>query len=256
MPPKKNKKATASAAPTASTTSMPKPSWPPLKPLVPAADLALETVLADQIVIARKLFTATLCQRYVSYLASLPLATTPGIPKRGEALRVNDRFEIQDADFAERLWRETALRELVEAEGKGTWGGEVVGLNPRVRIYRYKSGQFFDKHCELSCYTRTELHADGEPDDDYNLVALPTEPPTPARTTWTLLIYLTGPSTGCAGGETVFYPDERGAELIAVAPEPGLALLHKHGNDCLLHEGRAVTAGEKWVIRSDLCVKR
>lgn len=38
--------------------------------------------------------------------------------------------------------------------------------------------------------------------------------------------------------------------------EVGMALLHKHGQDCLLHEGREVTQGAKWVIRSDLCVKR
>jgi hypothetical protein len=35
-----------------------------------------------------------------------------------------------------------------------------------------------------------------------------------------------------------------------------MALLHRHGKDCLLHEGREVTAGEKWIIRSDLCVRR
>jgi len=28
------------------------------------------------------------------------------------------------------------------------------------------------------------------------------------------------------------------------------------GRDCMLHEGKEVTMGEKWVIRSDLCVKR
>ena len=43
---------------------------------------------------------------------------------------------------------------------------------------------------------------------------------------------------------------------VEVGPEVGMALLHKHGQDCLLHEGRKVTKGEKWVIRSDLCVKR
>jgi hypothetical protein len=105
------------------------------------------------------------------------------------------------------------------------------------------------------------------PDDESNILVLPTEPPTPARTTWTLLIYLTGPSTGCVGGETAFYPEHgqaktfessanKAIEPIVVGLEVGMALLHKHGNDCLLHEGCAVTAGEKWVIRSDLCVKR
>jgi len=28
-------------------------------------------------------------------------------------------------------------------------GGEVVGLNPNIRIYRYSPGQFFDAHCKF-----------------------------------------------------------------------------------------------------------
>lgn len=73
-------------------------------------------------------------------------------------------------------------------------------------------------------------------DDDCNDVTLPTEPPTPARTTWTLLLYLTSAAEGCVGGETVFYPRDRksSAEEIAVPPETGMLLLHKHGADCLL----------------------
>ena len=103
--------------------------------------------------------------------------------------------------------------------------------------------------------------------DESNNLILPTTPPTPAKTTWTLLIYLTGPATGCVGGETVFYPEPETVKLsssksnggikpIAVELEVGMALLHKHGQDCLLHEGRKVLKGEKWVIRSDLCVNR
>jgi len=105
------------------------------------------------------------------------------------------------------------------------------------------------------------------PDDESNVLKLLGDPPTPARTTWTLLIYLTGPSTGCVGGETVFYPElgpakkfscksSDGTEPIEVGLEVGMALLHKHGQDCLLHEGRKVAHGEKWVIRTDLCVTR
>ena len=45
-------------------------------------------------------------------------------------------------------------------------------------------------------------------------------------------------------------------EPIVVDLEVGMALLHKHGQDCLLHEGKTVRMGEKWIIRSDLCVKR
>ena len=104
-------------------------------------------------------------------------------------------------------------------------------------------------------------------DDESNNLILPTTPPTLAKTTWTLLVYLTGPATGCIGGETVFYPDspsgrkfrarsDVGEEPIVVGLEVGMALLHRHGQECLLHEGREVHEGEKWIIRSDLCVKR
>jgi hypothetical protein len=103
------------------------------------------------------------------------------------------------------------------------------------------------------------------PDDDSNTVTLPSSannPAIPAKTTWTLLLYLTSPATGCMGGETVFYPDppkgkkDKSPEPVVVDLEVGMALLHKHGRDCMLHEGREVLEGEKWVIRSDLCVWR
>ena len=96
-------------------------------------------------------------------------------------------------------------------------------------------------------------------------MVLPGQKTIPARTTWTLLLYLTSPATGCQGGETVFYPEPELGKKKNKEPSPppfvvdlevGLALLHKHGADCMLHEGREVLEGEKWVIRSDLCVRR
>lgn len=89
-------------------------------------------------------------------------------------MRVNDRFQIEDHRFAESLWDGTALRELVlsfeeeEKEDedderndvgekkrtrtrtmKEVWGGQPLGLNPNIRIYRYSRGQFFARHCML-----------------------------------------------------------------------------------------------------------
>ncbi|RMJ20775.1 hypothetical protein PHISP_08356, partial [Aspergillus sp. HF37] len=216
-----------------------------------------------QISLIHNFFTSTLCKTYVSFLQSLPLATTPGRPKRGDAVRVNDRFQIEDPRFAEMLWSGTALKELVTAtptededededEGEGeeregrakkdtsnVWGGEPLGLNANIRIYRYSAGQFFARHY-----------------DDSNTLTFPSNPPKAARTTWTLLIYL---STS-KGGETVFYPEatreNRNHEPVSVAPEAGLALLHRHGERCLQHEGMEVVEGEKWVLRSDLVVGR
>lgn len=235
----------------------PPPDWPAFKPLLPTSDLFLSTLVPSQIVVIRNFWTSTLCKNYVAFLKGLPLTTTPGKPKKGDALRFNDRFQINDEVFANRLWLETGLRELVcgDAEGeegmskeerRELWGGDVVGLNPSIRIYRYSKGQFFDCHY-----------------DESNVLTIATKPtPQPVKTTWTMLLYLTSPATGCQGGETVFYPDELFgkksplAKEIIVGLETGMLLLHKHGNDCMLHEGREVVDGEKWVIRSDLCVAR
>ncbi|KAL2014023.1 hypothetical protein VTN00DRAFT_1548 [Thermoascus crustaceus] len=269
MPPKSKKKEPA-AKPTKSSGSQPPakkeaaqppPNWPPLRPLVPASDLILDSLLEDQIYIIRNFFTSTLCRNYVSFLSSLPLVTTPGKPKKGEAVRVNDRFQIDDAKFAEMLWGSTALKELVEgsllesdgskAEMRKMWGGEPLGLNPNIRIYRYTPGQFFAQH-----YDDSNALFFTPPSPKSNQHEPETQKPISARTTWTLLIYL----TTCDGGETVFYPDptatDRSPQPISVAPEVGMALLHRHGERCLLHEGKEVRSGEKWVVRSDLVVGR
>lgn len=137
------------------------PNWPALQPLPSPLDLTLEHTVPDQIVTIPHLWTSTLCKNYISFLSSLPLTTTPGKPKKGDAVRVNDRFQVNDAAFAERLWSQTALKELVTGEAAGAtqedrknlWGGNVVGLNPNIRVYRYTKGQFFDQHCEsLPCH--------------------------------------------------------------------------------------------------------
>ncbi|KAJ5683354.1 hypothetical protein N7462_006519 [Penicillium macrosclerotiorum] len=254
----------------------PPPTGPLCAPLLPSSDLTLTPLVPHQIYLIRNFLPASLCKTYAAFLSSLPLTTTPGRPKKDEAVRVNDRFQVDDARFAETLWSTTALRELVTerfdgdhddeyehehepkpetetgdgdahvhnrlAQTRALWGGIPLGLNPNIRIYRYTEGQFFGQHY----------------DESNALTFLPAGATraAPARTTWTLLVYL----TTCAGGETVFYPEATRAEprpaALAVAPEVGMALLHRHGDACMLHEGREVTGGEKWVLRSDLVVAR
>lgn len=158
MPPKNKKALLASKGKT--TVDQPSVKWPPLKPLVPLIDLHVETLLVDQILLIRNLFTPTLCRNYVSFLSSLPLSTTSIQPRKDEALRVNDRFVIDDPAFAEMLWSQTALRDLVAGPLDGNqagdelshrnlekvFGGKVLGLNPRIRIYRYGSLTYFAQH--------------------------------------------------------------------------------------------------------------
>ncbi|PHH82650.1 hypothetical protein CDD82_5286 [Ophiocordyceps australis] len=219
------------------------PCWPPFKPTLPVIDLVPQPHPAtSKIALIQGFFPRALCRDYVAFLRTLPLQTTPGRPKRGEAVRVNDRFQVDDGSFARRLWEQTGLREALSHDDvKDLWQGEPVGLSPNIRVYRYSKGQYFDCHY-----------------DDSNTLTLATNPPTPVCTTWTLLLYLTSATEGCIGGETVFYPHDSKSpsEQIVVPLETGTLLLHKHGNDCLLHEGREVTAGEKFVLRTDLCVKR
>jgi 2OG-Fe(II) oxygenase superfamily len=249
-PKSKSKSESKSSKPHTSTipckpaeTPTQRPDWPPLTPLIPTQDLTVTTLLPNQVLLIPNLFTSTLCRAYTASLSTLPLtAATPGKPKRGEALRANDRYRTHDRAFAHNLWTQTALQELVTGfADPGFWGGRVLGLNPNVRVYRYRPGQFFDRHY-----------------DESNRLAFG-DPPVQAKTTWTLLIYL----SRCDGGETVFYPGltarcltpEREREPVAVEVVAGLALLHRHGDECLLHEGREVKGGEKWVLRSDLVVE-
>lgn len=113
MKPKKTTNPKARVGKTTPAEPVPPPNWPAFKPLLPASDISLEPVVDSQILIARNFWTSTLCKDYVSFLKSLPLVTTPGKPKKGDAVRVNDRFQIVDQGFANRLWLETGLRELV-----------------------------------------------------------------------------------------------------------------------------------------------
>ncbi|KAG8638446.1 uncharacterized protein LOC110630950 isoform X2 [Manihot esculenta] len=162
-------------------------------------------------------------------------------PTKGEAYRDNDRISVNDPVLANIVW-ESGLNKLfsdIKIRGK-----VAVGLNPNIRFYRYKAGQRFGRHIDES----VDL-GDGK------------------RTHYTLLIYLSGDSKArtkhdpndskdsslepLVGGETVFYGSRNGV-VAEVAPTEGMALLHIHGDKCMLHEARNVTKGVKYVFRSDV----
>ncbi|KAJ3682090.1 hypothetical protein LUZ60_014663 [Juncus effusus] len=153
-------------------------------------------------------------------------------PTKGEAFRDNDRISVTDPILAQSIW-ESGLNKMfqdIKIRGK-----VAKGLNPNIRFYRYKVGQKFGRHIDESVETEEGL-----------------------RTYYTLLIYLTGKSANqdaassdsLVGGETVFY-DQR--KVVAeVAPVEGMALLHIHGEKCMLHEARVVTKNVKYILRSDV----
>jgi hypothetical protein len=142
----------------------------------------------------------------------------------GEAYRDNDRISIESVELAEQLYSRTGIKEAVTDINIG--GEKAVGLNSNIRIYRYNStGQRFGRHIDESCWVQKPR----------------------GETQYTLLIYL----SSVVGGETIFY-DDRNRKLASVMPQAGLALLHRHGDECLDHEGAAVRNGVKYVLRSDV----
>ncbi|KAI0363461.1 hypothetical protein BV20DRAFT_958221 [Pilatotrama ljubarskyi] len=228
------KKTRAAATPSAPPSKSPTMRFPDV---APKAGLECRAVLEDQILLIDDLFSPEECKAYVKFIDGLPLELTPP-KKRGEAERVNQRMSITSVDFAQRLY--TVLAPHLPEFPYPAWAKRPPGataraphsLNSNIRVYKYAPGQYFGPHYDDSVR----------------------DPETGAKSEWTLLIYLTGSQDGVEGGETIFYKDQRGKPRETIVPPltRGTALLHRHGQDCLLHEGSPVTKGTKYVLRSDL----
>ncbi|KAG8770188.1 hypothetical protein FRC19_003636 [Serendipita sp. 401] len=159
--------------------------------------------------------------------------------------------------------------------------------NPNIRLYKYTQGQFFGPHYDdsvpgpsipvkqeqeqaqmavvvpgdTSAGTSAAVKGKTVTSRSQGTRGKPKSAPQPRAiptwSEWTILIYLTGQEDGITGGETVFYMDEgigknRTRREIVPPLTRGTALLHRHGKECLLHEGRLVERGTKYVLRSDL----
>ena len=127
--------------------------------------------------------------------------------------RACGRAAYADADAAARLWARVA-----DSLPRVWQGRRALGLNERLRFYRYAAGE------------RLGLHRDGF-----------YQRPDGASSLWTLLVYL---NQDFAGGATYFARDES-----LVAPCAGAVLVFSHH---VWHEGRPVTAGCKYVLRTDV----
>lgn len=132
-----------------------------------------------------------------------------------ETERNNARVMRDDLELARDLWQR------IKPDIPGFLDGrQAIGLNERLRFYRYEPGQQFRFHQDGS-FER----ANGE------------------KSLLTFMIYL---NDGFEGGETRF----PGA---SVTPKTGMALVFRHP---LLHEGATVQSGIKYVLRSDVMFGR
>ncbi|SCU89710.1 LANO_0D06084g1_1 [Lachancea nothofagi CBS 11611] len=188
-----------------------------------------ESMMDDKIIIVNKFFSNQVCQEICASLSQpgvMELFEQKGTKEYAE--RLNERFATNDAAVAQLLWEklykciaknEHILHNLKFINAKG--------LNPQIRAYRYEKGHRFAKHYDSSIVV-----------------------PKMGSTHWTLLLYLSG-GDQLVGGDTIFYSSQQ-TDVTAVHPQVGMALLHKHGDDCLLHEAQEVYRGVKWVLRSDV----
>ncbi|KAI3519527.1 hypothetical protein L1887_08723 [Cichorium endivia] len=202
-------------------------NWPLIKP---KSNLRVTRLKDYDLFTVQNFLTAAESKSFVKTAEAIGFVHQGSLgPTKGEAYRDNDRIAVNDPVLADTIWASGLNKQFSDITIRGK---VAVGLNPNIRLYRYKTGQRFGRHIDES----VDL-GDGK------------------RTHYTLLIYLSGEGDcipePLVGGETVFY-GPRNSLVAEVSPTQGMALFHIHGAKCMLHEARNVTKGVKYVLRSDV----
>lgn len=121
----------------------------------------------------------------------------------------------------------------------------LLGINPRLRLYKYREGHVLGPHFDRGDYTASAVDSQGELRFDYYADN--------RRSAMSLLIYLN--HEGVTGGETVFFPEGVHAKhSVSISPCQGDGVAFFHGGSILspLHEGSLVRSGIKYIIRTDV----
>ncbi len=178
----------------------------------------LRTTLGDKAFTLEHALDDLECQHWIDWseakgYQSAPVTTRNG-PVHLPEVRNNDRVMVDAPEIARGLW------ERIRHTMPHRPGWAPVGLNERLRFYRYDPGQRFAMHRDGS-FVRSESE----------------------RSFLTLLFYL---NDNYHGGQTRLLTYD-------VAPKRGMALIFDHR---LLHEGVELTQGRKYVLRSDVMYRR
>jgi len=150
------------------------------------------------------------CRAFIEFIE----ASSPSLATNNPTYRDQDRVMRDDAGAAEELFRRLSPH-LPTTIGPLT----LVGINERLRFYRYRPGQKFAPHMD-HWYQPSDRRV----------------------TLLTLLAYF---NDDFDGGETRF--EEQIAQV--VRPKPGLVALFQHK---IRHEGCEVRRGTKYAMRSDV----
>ena len=186
--------------------------------------------LARNIGVIDGLLSAEACEDYIRFSEDRRYEEAPVSTDRGAVmikdLRNNDRVMLDDPALSGKLF--DLVRDIVPQRVQKKW--RPVGLNERLRFYRYDAGQLFDWHSD-GFYER----------------------PNGQRSFFTLLIYF---NDDFDGGGTSFRDDGfRRADFdpFTVKPKRGMGLVFHHP---IAHRGDAIVAGRKYVLRSDVMYER
>ena len=177
--------------------------------------------LNDKVFTISNVLTHEECQHYIGLTEQMGYAEAPVTTSRGPKMmpdfRNNERVMYDTPEIAEDLWQK--IKGCIPANYRNA-SKQAVGLNERLRFYKYHPGQEFKEHMD-GRYRRNQYES----------------------SLLTLLIYLNG---DFKGGETKFRD-------VTVVPETGLALVFQHK---VLHAGMPVLEGIKYVLRSDVMFRR
>jgi len=164
-----------------------------------------------------EVFRATECTDMIARIEALgpsaaPITTAAGFVMRPD-IRNNTRVMFDDTELAAQLFARISGALPAQLRGR-----RAVGVNERIRCYRYDPGQRFAPHYD-GAYRRSATEC----------------------SELTLMVYL---NEGFTGGKTAFHDF-----AVDVTPRAGHALLFQHR---LSHEGCDVHSGIKYVLRSDV----
>lgn len=177
-----------------------------------------ETFHYDYVYVVHDFLTPAECARYIEMaegigFAEAPISTSEGAVMRKD-VRNNLRLLTDDPETAEMLWQR------IKPWAIDPWRHrQAVGLNERLRFYKYERGQAFAPHFD-GPYRRSEFE----------------------KSDFTFLVYL---NDDFEGGGTRFFQ----SQTFRIVPRTGSALLFHHPQ---LHEGEVVESGVKYVLRSDI----
>ena len=180
---------------------------------------------AEQIFVIPNFLSTAECDQHIAVSEGVgfeeaPITTAVGFVMRKD-IRDNLRVMHDDFELAAKLY--ARLEPFMPAK-RLVW--QVCGLNERFRFYRYDVGQKFAPHYD-GCFRRSNVE----------------------ESLFTFMLYL---NDDFEGGETNFYLED-GRLRLSVRPEKGKALVFWHSQ---LHEGAAVRAGRKYVLRTDVMYRR